>query len=125
MIQGQFGTYGELIFPVELVASTGEVFEVDAFLDTAFTGAVVYVPAIDVEVLGWQFTGRTKEMITAQGDAVFPVYRGQIILDGKELKTEVVVGNKLSEVLLGAPIFDFANVEIKKSEGILTLEVID
>lgn len=51
-------------------------------------------------------------MITAQGDAIFPVYRGQIILDSKQLDIEVVVGNKLSEVLLGAPILDVANVNI-------------
>jgi predicted aspartyl protease len=37
MISGRFGDIGELFFEVDLIAADGEIFQVDALLDTGFT----------------------------------------------------------------------------------------
>lgn len=37
MISGKFGEIGELFFEIDLIAANGEVFSVDALLDTGFT----------------------------------------------------------------------------------------
>lgn len=63
MIQGYFGSKGEMFFEIELIAADGSVIAVDALLDTGFTDWLA-MDTQDVESLGWSFLER-EERLTA------------------------------------------------------------
>ena len=50
-MEGKFGDNGQLLFEVELVASTGEHFAVDALLDTGFTTGFLAISSQDLIAL--------------------------------------------------------------------------
>lgn len=66
MIQGYFGSKGEIFFEIELIAADGSVIAVDTLLDTGFTDWLA-MDTQDVESLGWSFVER-EERLTAQGE---------------------------------------------------------
>ncbi len=65
MIQGTFGSRGELFFEIDLIAADGLNLTVEAMLDTGFTEFIA-INKQDLDALDWQFI-RQNEMITARG----------------------------------------------------------
>ncbi|WP_219884494.1 hypothetical protein [Merismopedia glauca] len=72
MIEGKFDSTGKLFFPIDLVASNGEVFGSEALLDTGFTQWLA-MNNQDIESLGWLLLERKLLMQTAQGETEFDV----------------------------------------------------
>jgi predicted aspartyl protease len=52
LIEGKFGSKGELIFEIYLIADNGLIITVDALLDTGFTDWLA-INNQDAESLGW------------------------------------------------------------------------
>jgi predicted aspartyl protease len=100
MIQGSFGSRGELFFEIDLLTSDGLSLTVDAMLDTGFTGLLA-INDQDLEALNWLFL-EEETLRTAQGEDTFDIYSGKILFNHQEFNVPVHVGNELTEVLLGS-----------------------
>ncbi|NER06000.1 MAG: aspartyl protease [Okeania sp. SIO3C4] len=120
MIQGYFGSKGELFFEIELIAADGSRIIVDALLDTGFTDWLA-VDTQDVESLGWSFQEQ-EEKQTALGVATFNLYQGAVCFDGQEMKIPVVVGDGIPEILIGLSWLEDRRLVVDRKAGILTLE---
>ena len=72
MIQGNFGSKGELYFEIELIAVDGSVVAVDALLDTGFTEWLA-MDTQDIVSLGWLYVDR-QEMHTVSAVYTFQGY---------------------------------------------------
>lgn len=119
MIQGSFGSEGQLFFEIDLITADGLNLPIDAMLDTGFTKFMA-INTQDLDGLDWVFLGN-EPMQTAQGEARFSIYLGRVIVDGKEYEIPVHVGDNISEVLLGFEWLKFLRLVVDFSEGILTL----
>lgn len=119
MIQGYFGDEGQLFFEIELITNDGLNLPVEIMLDTGFTGFMA-INKQDLDALNWQFV-REPELITAQGEKIFDLYLGKVILDGQEYEVPVFAGNKITEILLGSEWLKFLPLMVNFQAGILTL----
>lgn len=119
MIQGQFGSRGQLLFEIELITADGLNLPVDAMLDTGFTGFIA-INKQDLDGLDWYFI-RKEQMRTAQGEAKFYLYSGKVSLDGIEYEIPVLAGDAIEEVLLGSEWLKVLPLVVNYQAGILTL----
>ncbi len=101
MIAGKFGDIGELFFEIDLITADGEVFPVDALLDTGFTTGWLAINTQDIDALAWSIIDFDRTMRTAQGEASFDLYEGKVLLDGIEYTIPVHIGEEVSETLMG------------------------
>lgn len=121
MIEGKFGSKGELLFEIDLIASDGLIITVDALLDTGFTDWLA-INTQDAESLGWQLFNDSEARLTAQGEAQFSIYSGMVNLDGQEFNVSALAGNEIAEVLLGLPWLFTRRLVVDFPEELLTLE---
>jgi len=119
MIQGYFGSKGELYFEIDLIAADGSVVPVAALLDTGFTDWLA-MNIQDVESLGWSFV-RKQEKQTARGEAVFNLYEGSVFLDGQEFTIPVLGGKEITEVLIGLQWLETRRLVVDRKAGLLSL----
>lgn len=119
MIQGTFGERGQLFFEIELISVNRFNLPVDAMLDTGFTGFLA-INKQDLDALNWQFI-REQELLTAQGESLFEIYSGKILLDEQEYEIPVFAGDEITEVLLGSEWLKILPLVVNYQVGILTL----
>ncbi|AHJ28163.1 aspartyl protease [Nodularia spumigena CS-584] len=119
MIQGIFGSRGQLFFELDLITSDGLNLPVDALLDTGFTGFMA-INIQDLEGLDWSYLGN-EPLRTAQGEARFNIYSGQVLLDGQEYEIPVCAGDEITEVLLGSEWLKILPLVVNYQAGILSL----
>lgn len=119
MIQGSFGENGQLFFEIELIAEDRLNLPVDAMLDTGFTGFLA-INQQDIDSLGWSYLGRDTLLI-AQGETLFKIYLGKLILNEQEYEIPVYAGNEITEVLLGSEWLKILPLVVNYQAGILTL----
>ncbi|BAY24764.1 hypothetical protein NIES2100_45610 [Calothrix sp. NIES-2100] len=119
MIEGHFGSDGELFFESELIAADGLELPVTAMLDTGFT-ELLAVNSQDLEGLGWNFL-RERQLRTAQGITIFRIYLGKIRLDQQEFEIPVYAGEEITEVLLGSQWLKTMRLFADMASGVLTL----
>ncbi|HBE19163.1 MAG TPA: aspartyl protease [Cyanobacteria bacterium UBA11149] len=124
MISGKFGEYGELFFEIELIASNGEIFPVEAILDTGFTTGYLAINFQDIEALEWPLIRSKIRLGTARGEDFFDLYEGRVIIDSQEFIIPAHVGDELSEILIGSQWLDRMELVVNKPRGILTLEIV-
>jgi clan AA aspartic protease len=120
MIFGEFSSKGELIFEISLIAADGDIIPVNALLDTGFTGWLA-IDNQDAESLGWLLERDREDMQTAGGEADFSVYAGNVLIDGEEFATEVVGGDRISDILLGVRWLQTKRLVADFPMGVLTL----
>lgn len=121
MISGKFGEIGELFFEIDLIANNGEVFSVDALFDTGFTTGWLAINTQDLDGLGWSFIDLNRTMKTAQGESLFDLYEGKVLLDGVEYTIPVHVGEGIPEPLLGLQWLSNMKLVVDSPLGVLTL----
>jgi clan AA aspartic protease len=119
MIQGRFGDKGELFFEIELIIADGTTISVEGMLDTGFTEFLA-INKQDVNELNWFYYDK-EELLTAQGLAIFDIYLGKILLDGREFEVPVFAGDDIQEILLGSEWLKRFDLIAKYREGVLTL----
>ncbi|MEH2381626.1 MAG: aspartyl protease [Nostoc sp.] len=119
MIQGIFGSKGELFFEIDLITFDGLNLPVDAMLDTGFTGFIA-INKQDLNSLDWAYRG-DELLRTAQGEIIFDRYLGKILLDGQEYEIPVYAGDEITEVLLGSQWLKILPLVANYQVGILTL----
>ncbi len=119
MIQGTFGSKGELFFEIELITADRLNLPVDAMLDTGFTEFMA-LNKQDIDALDWTYIGK-EPLRTAQGKASFEIYSGKVLIDGLEYEIPVFVGDEITEVLLGSEWLKILPLVVNYRAGILTL----
>lgn len=123
MIEGRFADNKELFFEIELVATNGEKFCIEALFDTGFTDGWLGVDSQDLEALQWSLITSQIEMTTARGNAQFSIYSGLIVIDDLEVRIPVHVGENFPETIMGSFWLDVMRLVADKSNGVLTLEM--
>ncbi len=121
MISGRFGDIGELFFEIDLIAADGDIFQVDALLDTGFTTGWLAINSQDLDSLGWCVIDLDRTMQTARGEQFFDIYEGKVLLDGIEYTIPVHVGEEIPETLLGLQWLSRMRLVVDATEEILTL----
>jgi len=119
MIQGTFGSKGELYFEIDLITFDGLNLPVDAMLDTGFTGFIA-INKQDLNSLDWAYSG-DELLRTAQGEIIFDRYLGKVLLDAQEYEIPVYAGDEITEVLLGSQWVKILPLVVNYQAGILTL----
>ena len=122
---GFFGDNGELWFDIQLVAANGEVFSVEALLDTGFTGGWLAVNSQDLAALEWSRIAAQIEMRMARGEGHFNLYSGRVIIDGTELSVPVHAGDDIPDTLIGSTWLNLMQLIVNKPKGILTLSMVE
>lgn len=121
MIEGRLDSEGnKLFFEIGLVAADGEVILVEALLDTGFTDWLA-INTQDLESLGWFCLDDELPMETAQGEAEFNVYVGNVQIDGQEFQVPVLGGDGINEILLGMRWLKTRRLVVDFPAGVLTL----
>ncbi|AUB38492.1 putative aspartyl protease [Nostoc flagelliforme CCNUN1] len=119
MIQGKFGEKGQLFFEIDLITDDGLSLPVDAMLDTSFTGFLA-INKQDLDSLDWFYIGK-ETLRTAQGETLFKIYLGKLILNEQEFEIPVYVGDEITEFLLGSEWLKILPLVVNYQAGILTL----
>ena len=122
---GSFGDNGELWFDIQFVAANGEVFSVEALLDTGFTGGWLAINSQDLAALQWSRIAAQIEMRTARGEGHFNLYEGRVIIDGNELSVPVHAGDDIPDTLMGSTWLEIMQLVVNKPKGILTLKMVE
>lgn len=94
MIQGKFGEKGQLSFAIDLITDDGLNLPVDAMLDTGFTGFLA-INKQDLDSLDWFYIGK-ETLRTAQGETLFKIYLGKLILKEQEYQIPVYAGDEIT-----------------------------
>lgn len=119
MIQGNFGNKGQLFFEIDLITADGLNLTTDALLDTGFTGFLA-INKQDLDCLDWTLIDQ-EILRTAQGENIFDIYAGKIMIDNQEFNIPVYVGDEIQEILLGSQwLIDFPLV-VNFQQKLLTL----
>ncbi|MDF5709744.1 MAG: aspartyl protease [Nostoc sp. S4] len=119
MIQREFDELGQLFFEIELIAVNGEIFPVNALLDTGSTEWLA-INEQDLSAFEWPRV-ETRNVVSAMGETTFNTYLGKIRLDAQEYTIEVVAGFDLREVILGLPWLETRRLVVDRQQRILTL----
>ncbi|AFY32633.1 hypothetical protein [Calothrix sp. PCC 7507] len=119
MIQGIFGSEGQLFFELDLITNDGLNLPVDAMLDTGFTGFLA-INKQDLDSLDWIYIGKER-LRTAQGETKFSTYSGKILLDEQEYQIPVYAGDEITEILLGSKWLKILPLVANYQAGLLTL----
>ncbi len=120
MIQGEFDSLGQLFFEIDLIAADGEIFSVNALLDTGSTEFLA-INNQDLEALDWRLIDRL-DMLTAMGETTLETYLGKVVLDGEEFTIPVVAGSAFREIIIGLPWLRSQRLVVDMPAGVLTLE---
>jgi predicted aspartyl protease len=121
MISGRFGDIGELFFEVDLIAADGEIFQVDALLDTGFTTGWLAMNIQDIDGFDWSIIDFERTMKTAKGEVTFVLYEGKVLFNGIEYTIPVHAGEEITEPLLGLQWLRNMRLVVDAAEEILTL----
>jgi predicted aspartyl protease len=120
MIQGRFGDRGQIYFEIDLVGADGSFFPVEAMLDTVFTEFLA-INQQDAESLDWIFINQDK-LRTAQGEAIFDIYLGEVVIDGREFEIPIFAGEEIQEILLGSQWLKLFTLVANYQQGRVTLD---
>ncbi|GFE71801.1 aspartyl protease [Chroococcus sp. FPU101] len=120
MIEGFFESKGELYFEIDLITNEGNLITVSGLLDTGFTDWMA-MNSQDALGLGWMLTQR-REMATALGESEFLVYEGRVVFDNQESTIPVVVGEGITEILLGLKWLENRKLVVDRKINLLVLE---
>ncbi|MBE9216959.1 aspartyl protease [Plectonema cf. radiosum LEGE 06105] len=119
MIQGSFGSKGELYFEIGLIGADTSMIVVNALLDTGFTDYLA-MNVQDVESLEWSFI-REKDMRTARGETRFFLYQGTVIFDNQEFMIPALGGEEINEILIGLSWLETRRLVIDRKANLLTI----
>lgn len=116
---GEIWGKGSTIFEIDLITDDGLNLPVDAMLDTGFTGFLA-INKQDLDSLDWFYIGK-ETLRTAQGESLFKIYLGKLILNEQEYEIPVYAGDEITEFLLGSECLKILPLVVNYQAGILTL----
>lgn len=88
MITGTITANREAVVPLQLVASAGQAVDIDAVVDTGFTGSLT-LPLGLIGLLGFAFRSRQQIMLGDGSLVLADVFVGTVLWEGKSIVIEI------------------------------------
>jgi clan AA aspartic protease len=114
VITGTVTPNREAVVPLQLVASGGQAVDVDAVVDTGFTGSLT-LPAALIGMLGFAFRNRQQIMLGDGSLVLADVYVGTVLWDG--LLRVIEVDTAETDPLLGMTLLYGSELRIQVVDG--------
>ncbi len=92
MISGRVNDNREAVIPVVVVGDDGDEHEIDAIIDTGFSGDLT-LPDELAEQLGLTWLGREPGILADGSSDLFDVYVGTVLWNGEPRVVEVAAAN--------------------------------
>ena len=87
MIEGVVNAAPAAVVNLALHGSTGQALDIEAVIDTGFTGFLTVTPAL-AEELGLDFRGTSRATLDDGSEITFPSYSVSVLWDGQERYVE-------------------------------------
>ena len=114
MIEGVVNSTYEAVIPLSLRGPAGQVQEVEAVIDTGFTGFVTLPPSLVTE-LGLAFMGTSEATLADGSEVSFDAYDVTVIWEGQP--RDVLIDEADTTPLVGMLLLDRHNLNIDVENG--------
>ena len=122
MIEGVVNSAYEAVIPLSLRGPAGQAREVEAVIDTGFTGFVTLPPAL-VADLGLVFMGASEATLADGSEVSFDAYDVTVLWEGQP--RDVLIDEADTTPLVGMLLLDMHDVSIQvRSGGRVLIEAI-
>ena len=114
MIQGEVNAAYEPVITLGVQGPSGQAREIEAVVDTGFTGFLTVTPAM-VEELGLRFRSRAWALLADGSEAPFDLYDATVLWDGHPAYIEA--GAADATPLVGMRMLDNHDLHIQVRDG--------
>ena len=114
MIEGVVNSAYEAVIPLSLRGPAGQAQEVEAVIDTGFTGFVTLPPAL-VSELGLVFMGTSEATLADGSEVSFDAYAVTVHWEGQP--RDVLIDEADTTPLVGMMLLDRHNLNIDVEDG--------
>ncbi len=114
MIQGYVNEAYEAVVPLTLQGQSGQTREIEAVIDTGYTGFLT-VPHSLVMELGLPYRNRDLAILADGSEATFDVYRVTVLWDGQPKHVDAYAAD--ATPLAGMRLLDRHNLNIDVEDG--------
>ena len=114
MIEGVVNSAYEAVIPLSLRGPAGQAQEVEAVIDTGFTGFVTLPPALVAE-LGLVFMGTSEATLADGSEVSFDAYAVTVLWEGQP--RDVLIDEADTTPLVGMMLLDRHNLNIDVEDG--------
>ncbi len=114
MITGTVNPFHEAVVRLLLRAASGQQQEIEAVLDTGFSGSLTLPPHM-IETLGLPFRSRGGAILADGSEATFDIYAAVVVWDG--LPRPVLVEAADTDPLLGMALLHGHDLHIQVVDG--------
>ena len=114
MIEGVVNSAYEAVIPLSLRGPAGQAQEVEAVIDTGFTGFVTLPPSLVAE-LGLVFMGTSEATLADGSEVSFDAYDVTVLWEGQP--RDVLIDEADTTPLVGMLLLDRHNLDIDVESG--------
>ena len=114
MIEGVVNAAHEAVVNLALHGSTGQTRDIEAVIDTGFTGFLTVTPAL-AEELGLDFRGTSRATLADGSEITFPSYSVSVLWDGQERYVEADAAD--TTPLVGMRLLDSHSLYVEVEDG--------
>ena len=114
MIEGVVNSAYEAVIPLSLRGPAGQAQEVEAVVDTGFTGFVTLPPSLVAE-LGLVFMGTSEATLADGSEVSFDAYDVTVLWEGQP--RDVLIDEADTTPLVGMLLLDSHNLNIDVEDG--------
>ena len=114
MIDGVVNSAYEAVIPLSLRGPAGQAQEVEAVIDTGFTGFVTLPPSLVAE-LGLVFIGTSEATLADGSEVSFDAYDVTVLWEGQP--RDVLIDEAGTAPFVGVPLLDRHNLNIDVESG--------
>jgi predicted aspartyl protease len=122
MIQGSVNARCEIVIPFPIQAATGQIYDIEAVLDTGFSGSLTLPPPV-VAVLGLPWHSRTLSLLANGQLHLFDNHEATVLWDG--IARPILVQAVESVPMIGLALMVGFDLRVRfKSGGSVELEAV-
>ena len=114
MIEGMVNAAHEAVLTLALQGSAGQTRDIEAVIDTGFTGFLTVTPALAAE-LGLPFEGTGRATLADGSEATFPYYGVAVLWDGRTRYVEADAAD--TTPLVGMRLLDSHSLYVEVEDG--------
>ena len=114
MIEGVVRAAREAVIPLTVRGSAGQEREIEAVIDTGFTGFLTLRPSLVAE-LGLEFRSNILATLADGSETAFPLYDAVVLWDGHP--REVQAGAANTAPLVGMAMLDGCDLSVEVVDG--------
>ena len=114
MIQGVVNAAYEAVIPLTVLGPAGQTQEIEAVIDTGFTGFLSLPSGVVVE-LGLPFLNTSQAILADGSEATFDVYRATLLWDGEPRYIRAAAAD--TTPLVGMRLLDSHSLNVDAVDG--------